>query len=76
VIDVGGLPETVVRDVAELELAAYSSVQIAATLRTEAVRCTNAALVEFGIRQWARYCELLGLSLGYMAAAARVEETA
>lgn len=73
-IELGGLPPRVADEVRllEAELTMPASVR-AAHLRGRAGLMVNVACTEFNICAWVRVEELLGLSIGYLVAAARVE---
>lgn len=72
-IELGGLPPRVVEEVRDLEGELMPASVRAAHLRGRAGTTLNVACSEFNICAWVRVEELLGLSIGYLVAAARVE---
>ncbi len=73
-IDTGGLPKHVIDDLVNLDNAHIELKAQVVTLRTEALKVISVAETECQIRQWGRVQELLGLALGYLCAADRIDE--
>lgn len=68
-IDVGDLPGPVAQAVRELD----GEPGIARVLRVEAMRRMSAAMTSMQVEMWHHAFELLGLALGYLTAATRID---